>query len=339
MYTFKNTERNNKKASEFETKSMLYLLGMRTDSNEIETITIDCFNDVTGACNKFVKLWDVQSKNHSTLPPSKIGESLLTLYNNYVSDFDFFECILFIPKLDRNYLINKSENIYNYSNFTEKTKKGIKSKLIQKLNLSLLSDEEQQLNAFLDKVYFVEDANTAVEYVKRISRFKKHSTISVGIYETIFNEIRDRQSVLKNSYIENKTITQPKDVLLFNRHITKLDINTLIINRLVGIDIFSSKGVPIPFMRFLAGYEEEKCKDIIQDCNSNLSRCFFDKNGCKKFWSVSEFIVDILRHGERNVDKVFSELIKKVRIHGPYLNELTVKYLISLILSGMNDDN
>ncbi|MCA6956607.1 hypothetical protein, partial [Pectobacterium polaris] len=90
MYTFKNTERNNKKASEFETKSMLYLLGMRTDSNEIETITIDCFNDVTGACNKFEKLWDIQSKNHSTLPPSKIGESLLTLYNNYVSDFDFF---------------------------------------------------------------------------------------------------------------------------------------------------------------------------------------------------------------------------------------------------------
>lgn len=339
MYTFKNTERNNKKASEFETKSMLYLLGMRADSSEIETITIDCFNDVTGACNKFEKLWDIQSKNHSTLPPSKIGESLLTLYNNYVSDFDFFEYILFTPQLDRNYLINKSENIYNYSNFTEKTQKGIKSKLIQKLNISLLSDEEQQLNEFLDKVYFVEDVNTAVEYIKRISRFKKHSAMPVGIYETIFNEIRDRQSVLKNSYIENKIITQPKDVLLFNRHITKLDINTLIINRLVGIDIFSAKGVPIPFMRFLVGYEEEKCKDMIQDCNSNLSRCFFDKNGCKKFWSVSEFIVNILRHGERNVDKVFSELNKKVRIHGPYLNELTVKYLISLILSGMNDDN
>lgn len=250
---------------------------MRADSSEIETITIDCFNDVTGACNKFEKLWDIQSKNHSTLPPSKIGESLLTLYNNYVSDFDFFEYILFTPQLDRNYLINKSENIYNYSNFTEKTQKGIKSKLIQKLNISLLSDEEQQLNEFLDKVYFVEDVNTAVEYIKRISRFKKHSAMPVGIYETIFNEIRDRQSVLKNSYIENKIITQPKDVLLFNRHITKLDINTLIINRLVGIDIFSAKGVPIPFMRFLVGYEEEKCKDMIQDCNSNLSRCFLIK--------------------------------------------------------------
>ncbi|KHS93461.1 hypothetical protein RC86_04910 [Pectobacterium brasiliense] len=339
MYTFKNTERNNKKASEFETKSMLYLLGMRADSNEIETITIDCFNDVTGACNKFEKLWDIQSKNHSTLPPSKIGESLLTLYNNYVSDFDFFEYILFTPKLDRSYLINKEENIYNYNNFTDKTQKGIKSKIIKKLKFPPLSDEEQQLNAFLDKVFFVEDVNTAVEYVKRISRFKKHSSMPVGIYENIFNEIRDRQSVLKNSYIENEIINQPKDVLLFNRHITKLDINTLIINRLVGIDIFSAKGVPIPFIPFLVSHEEEKRKDIIQDCNSNLSRCFFDKNGCKKFWSVSECIVNILRHGERNVDSVFSELIKEVKIRGPYLNELTIKYLISLILSGMNDDN
>ena len=48
MYTFKNTEINNKKASDFETKSMLYLLGMRSDSKEIDLIAVDCFNDVTG---------------------------------------------------------------------------------------------------------------------------------------------------------------------------------------------------------------------------------------------------------------------------------------------------
>lgn len=65
MYTFKNTEINNKKASDFETKSMLYLLGMRSDSEEIEIITVDCFNDATGSNTDFSKLWDVQSKNHS----------------------------------------------------------------------------------------------------------------------------------------------------------------------------------------------------------------------------------------------------------------------------------
>ncbi len=48
MYIFKNTEITTKKASDFETKSMLFLIGMRADSNEIETIAVDCFNDVTG---------------------------------------------------------------------------------------------------------------------------------------------------------------------------------------------------------------------------------------------------------------------------------------------------
>ncbi len=44
-YTFKNTEINNKKASDFETKSLLYLIG---NKKEIEYVTFDCFNDVSG---------------------------------------------------------------------------------------------------------------------------------------------------------------------------------------------------------------------------------------------------------------------------------------------------
>ncbi|MEI8636778.1 hypothetical protein [Vibrio coralliilyticus] len=123
MYTFKNTEINNKKASDFETKSMLYLLGMREDSESIELITVDCFNDVTGIDSQFSKLWDVQSKNHSSLPPSKIGESLYTLYTNYVSNFDFYQYILFIPKLKKEYLIDDSKNIYGYNNIDVKKKK------------------------------------------------------------------------------------------------------------------------------------------------------------------------------------------------------------------------
>jgi len=120
LYTFKNTEINNKKASDFETKSLLYLLGMRSDSEEIEIITVDCFNDVTGSNTDFSKLWDVQSKNHSSLPPSKIGESLATLYNNYISSINFNEYILFIPKLNREYLVDSSLNIYSYENINKK---------------------------------------------------------------------------------------------------------------------------------------------------------------------------------------------------------------------------
>ena len=133
LYKFTNTEINNKKASEFETKSLLYLIGMRADSKEIEILTVDCFNDITGANESFSKLWDVQSKNHKSLPPSKIGESLLTLYKNFISSFDFAEYILFIPKLKRDYLIDSSLNVYGYRNIHEKQRKGIERYLIKKL--------------------------------------------------------------------------------------------------------------------------------------------------------------------------------------------------------------
>jgi hypothetical protein len=87
---------------------------MRRDSDKIDVIMVDCFNDVTGADNKFFKLWDVQSKNHKSLPPSKIAESLITLYDNYISNIKFTEYILFIPKLKREYLIDASLNTYGY---------------------------------------------------------------------------------------------------------------------------------------------------------------------------------------------------------------------------------
>lgn len=134
MYTFKNTEINNKKSSDFETKSMLYLFGMRHDSCEINLVAVDCFNDVTGMDEGLSKLWDVQSKNHSSLPPSKIGESLSTLYDNYISTISFYDYILFIPKLNRDYLEDHSLNTYGYVNIKDKQKKGIEKKLKEKIN-------------------------------------------------------------------------------------------------------------------------------------------------------------------------------------------------------------
>lgn len=49
MYQFTTTERNNEKASEYETKAMLYLFGCRQDSRDMDVFIIDCFNDVSGA--------------------------------------------------------------------------------------------------------------------------------------------------------------------------------------------------------------------------------------------------------------------------------------------------
>lgn len=337
LYTFKNTEINNKKASDFETKSMLYLLGMRSDSDEIEIITVDCFNDVTGANDDFSKLWDVQSKNHSSLPPSKIGESLSTLYDNYVSSISFCDYILFIPKLNRDYLIDDSLYVYKYGNINEKQKQGIEKKLKEKINGNKSGSMPPLFVDFLSQVTFVEDNKKISTYIKRISKFKNTKTVSEEIYDRIFNEIRNAQSSLKNSYIENEEISHPSEVLSFNRHITKAVINTLLINRLVGIDIFTFPGVPIPFVSFIAGKDEEGIKDLLQECNENLSRAFFDKNGCKEFWKLSEMIIGMIKDNpEGSVSDIYGQLESKIKINTTYLTPETVQYMISLIKTGLD---
>lgn len=340
LYTFKNTEINNKKASDFETKSMLYLLGMRSDSNEIEIIAVDCFNDVTGSNDDFSKLWDVQSKNHSSLPPSKIGESLSTLYDNYVSSISFCDYILFIPKLNRDYLIDGSLNVYDYKNINIKQKKGIERKLKDKINGNKSGNTPPLFLDFLSQVTFVEDNKRISTYIKRISRFKNKKSVPEEIYDRIFKEIRNAQSSLKNSYIENVEISHPSEVLQFNRHITKSAINTLLINRLIGIDIFSFPGVPIPFAIYIAGKDEDEIKDLLQECNENLSRAFFDKNGCKEFWKLSEMIIEIVKANlEAGVSEIHSQLESKIEIKTSYLTQETVQYMISLIKTGLENAN
>ncbi|MCO7222730.1 hypothetical protein [Pleionea sp. CnH1-48] len=341
MYEFTNTEINNKKASEFETKSLLYLIGMRADSKEIEILTVDCFNDITGANESFSKLWDVQSKNHKYLPPSRIGESLLTLYKNFISSFDFAEYILFIPKLKRDYLIDPSLNVYGYSNIHEKQRKGIERYLIKEL-----SDKKEKsvrpalLDDFFDEVVFVEDNKKISTYIKKIARFKNKRLVTEELYESIFNDIRDAQSVLKNSYIENEEIEHPSEVLKFNRHITKKQINTLLISRLVGVEVFSFSGVPTPFLPVVKNLDIEDVKDLLQDCNENLSRAFFDKNGCANFWKISEFIIQHVKgNGDDDVNTVYDALLSSVKVTTNYLTKDTILYMISLILTGVENES
>lgn len=301
MYKFKNTEINNDKASEFETKSLLYLLGMRKDSKEIEYITIDCFNDVTGLNNDCSKLWDVQSKNYKSLPPNQIGLSLYTLYDNYTSLVSFEDYILFIPKLNRDYLIDTTLNCYKYNNINEKTKKGIEKKLINEILRvnPTYSSPPPLFQSFLDNITFVEDNKKISTYIKQITNFKNKKDFSDSLYESIFNEIRAIQTNLKNTYIENKTISSTEEVLLLNRHVTKNQINTLLISRFIGIDIFAYKSIPITFLDLVREKDIEDVKDLMQECQSNLSRTFFNKNETKNFWNVSEQLIKLVKNNNK----------------------------------------
>jgi hypothetical protein len=70
MYKIQYTERNNKKANDYETRSLLYLLAMHEDSDDISLFFVDCVNDLTGSNDDCSKLWDTQAKGVSSLNPT-----------------------------------------------------------------------------------------------------------------------------------------------------------------------------------------------------------------------------------------------------------------------------
>lgn len=345
MYRFLYTERTNEKASEFETKSLLYLMSMRKDSSEINYFLIDCFNDVTGMNASCNKLWDIQSKGIKTLTPRKIGESLITLFENFLSDIDFSFYLLFFPRVDNRYLLHSEIQVFGTTNFKKeyipKIIEGLQKEYIRRHEL-LTQDIMEQIQSFIQIVNFVIADEDKCNYIKRLVKFRKEIEKDDEFFNSIFNEIRDKQSALKNTSIHKKEIKEIKDVLNFNKHIKKSELEMLLINRIIGNDIFKVDGIPISFYDELKSLnvDEEMARDIIQECNSNISLMLFNNNNKKNFWEFFEIIYYLIRKYPKSTlndiyIKIPIEKIKKIRV----LNETSVKLFISLLKEGFINEN
>ncbi|MBI6121291.1 hypothetical protein [Salegentibacter maritimus] len=321
-YKFTNTEINNKKAHDYETKSLLYLIGRRKDSKEIEYVTFDCFNDVSGVNKNSDKIWDIQSKNEKSLNPKKIGKYLFTLFDNFISSLEFKEFIFFSPPLNTNYKKDEKLNIYSVSNIESKTLERIRNGLKEEVkrvkgSKDIYSVEQTE---FLKKVIFVEDIGLENEYVKTITKFKNVDLKTDAFYKSVFQDLRDIQSAKKNTYIENSEIVEIREVLNFHRHLYAKDIELLIISRIIGCEIFNYQSIPIYFSPLLDGYDLEDRRDIIQDCNSNLSRAFYNKNCNRLFWNLCEEIIKCLeKHESRDIEELFESIFPDYKMKISYL--------------------
>ncbi len=341
-YIFKNTERNNKRSSDFETKSMLYLIGQNKDKEEIEYVIFDCFNDVSGINEDTDSIWDIQSKNEQSMNPKKIGKYFYTLFDNYISSFNFKEFIFFAPRLKSDYKKDVQLSVYNTDNFQDKTldriKIGLNEEIIRVKGNQVNYDLEQE--NFLKQIVIVEDNKNESEYIKTVTNFKNLDIKDENFYKSIFEELRDIQTAKKNSYIENSTISQIIEVLDFQRHLSVKDIETLIISRIIGCELFTYKSIPLYFSPLLDGKDIEDKKDILQRCNSNLSKAFFDKNSNQIFWRVCEDIIAFLENNAvADITSAFETIFPQYKPKISYLSAITIKYLISIIIEGVENDN
>ncbi len=345
MYTVQNSEQNKEKSTEYETKSLLYLLAIHQEKDQIELFVIDFFNDLTGIDNNFNRLWDVQVKGRKDLNPKKIGQSLFTLVKNFTSEITFYQCILFMPKLKEGYLIDENKLTYGVDNFQVKFLKKITAGLIQENNrvdsTQKIAEDNSNLISFMNKVFFVVDSGDKSNYVRGLIDFKNKDSLGKELLISIFDEIRDKQESLKNKNVEGVQIRIPADSLKYNRHMNKNEILLLVMNRIIGgEDLFSNRTIPISFKDETNGLDEEDIRDLIMECNEKIAKAFFNKNNKKDFWKFFEKIISLVKENPAvAIRSLYSKLLDSgVKIIYPFEEKSTL-YFLSQIKEGIENDS
>lgn len=339
-YKVQSSEKLKPSGTENETKALLYLMGYREDSNEIYYFVIDFFNDVTGMSKQSDKLWDVQSKGDKKPSPKKIGEELVTLFKNYMSSFEFAQYIIFLGGVSPTLRVNNEifefgiENIKKES--LNKLKEGLKEECIKKTYINEKDISEENINEFLKVVHFVITNRDKSEYVKKIIKLSENMVPDKEVLNAIFNEIKKEQDSKKAiGVVEEEVIEYPDESLRYGRYLTTMEIRLLALNRILNQDVISSK-VPQPFIELYMAYPEEKRKDILEDCQHNLSRALFNTNCQEEFWRLLEDIfVKINQNPLDDIEKIYRKLDKEILSKCCDFDTVSTKYFIAIVKDGI----
>lgn len=341
-YTFTNTERTKKKGAEYETFAALYMLGLYPQKEKMEYILVDSFNDVSTATPNITDIYDIQSKGYKSVSQGQIGRFLYTLYKNYQTDFPFKEFILFLETMNFDYL-NNNLKVFSFSNFTDNNQKKIKTGLYKEIEerekITLNDSNIKHIDSFLDKVIFVVNQTTKEDAIKKLLPISAKKTFPDAFYISIFDEIRDKQSSLKNINIENETITTAEEVLKFNKHITKKELDVLLINRVIGVELFQDN-IPTSFFKYIKeNNRTEEMEDAILKCNEELTLMLFDKNNKNNVWKLCFKIVEVVNNNSNsNYDDIFKVIPEKMYLNAKISKDSTI-YLISRIQEGRRNAN
>lgn len=339
-YTVRSSERTRNSGAEHETKALLYLMNLRSDSNEIHYFVIDFFNDLTGMDRFADNLWDVQSKGAKNNSPAAIGKELVTLFKNYLSDLEFKDYILFLGGVSSTVRIDETLDIFDISNIKQSSlsrlKKGLKEEATEKLYINNKDITDNNIDEFLKRVLFVIDNKSSSEYVKAI--IKDHPDIipEEKILNAIFNEIRNTQSELKNTVVEGVVIQTSDEVLHYCRHLTNSEIKLLTLSRIINRNPVEKKSIPPSFVSIYSAWVPEKQSEMLDQCVQTLCKALFNKNAATEFWNLFENIYSlIVKNPTYSVQKIYQSLDIQTRNASPDFDAISLKYFISVVKDGI----
>lgn len=336
-YIISASEKTRKSASETETKALLYLMNFDENSSQIHYYVIDVINDISGHSIDMVNSWDVQSKGNKSPSPKSIGKEIVTLFKNYMSEFNFMKSILFLGGASSTFRINQTIKVFGMENVSSTAKakmiEGLKEESIKKEYIANEWITDENIENFLEQLTFVIDDKGKTEYVRGIINLKTSVIVNDEILISIFDSIRDVQSAKKNNMkVEGKSLNSLMDILRFKRHMTSDEIRIMALNRIVNTNIMD-KGMPICFNEVIGHLSKNDIKDVVEDCKLNISKSLFDKNNSDNFWELFGEIYTLLTGNPQGTIEEIFVLIDQNKINCVHhLDEMAVKYLIALIM-------
>lgn len=338
-YKVASTERTTAQASNAETKALLYLMNLRDDSDEIFYFVVDFFNDVTGMNKSAVKMWDVQSKSSNNVHPQKIGQNLVTLYKNFLSDFEFHSFILFMGSPSNTVRIDDKKTSFGIDNIKPSALKkiffGLKNEALRVSYIDSSKVSDNNLYDFLDRVLFVVDDKEPYEYIRPMIKVKPELIPDNNTLTGIFNEIRNQQTSKKNGRsVENITISLPQESLNYFRHLESDKIKLLVLSRAINVNPMD-QNVPRSFIPIINNVPPEEQKEFLEDRKIGLCRAFFDKNNGDLFWGIFEEICSLVRKNPKdNVNQLYARM-NTVREQSELFDIMTLKFFIAKIMDGL----
>lgn len=343
-YTVKSSERTRSSCSEYETKALLYLMNLRSDSNEIHYFVIDFFNDLTGMDRFAENLWDVQSKGAKNNSPAAIGKELVTLFKNYLSDIEFKDYIMFLGGVSNTVRNNDNLCVFDISNISDtalpKLKEGLIDEATKKTYIDNVDITNENIAGFLEKVIFVVDDRSPEDYVKAI--IKDHpAVIPEGrILRAIFNEIKNIQSGFKNTLVEGVVIQTTDEVLNYCRHLTNSEIRLMTLQRIINRNPVEKRSVPLSFLSIYNNWPPEKQREMLDECVQTLCKALFNKNAASEFWNLFENIYSlIVSYPSYSVQEIYQAIDSEKRNASPDFDVVSLKYFIAVVKDGIQNDN
>ena len=341
-YVFDTSERTTSSGNVAETRALLHLLCFDDDRDEIDAFAIDCFNDVTGMNDSSTVLFDVQSKATSSTSPRGIGEDLVTLYKNFLSEFApyFRSYTLFLGGVSSTVLQDTSLSCFRFDDMQPKAQAKVRAALLAACSEKIYIDDalvtDESIDRFLDIVKFTQSMPTDTDYIRPLIRTSAAVMPDDRVLQRIFNEIRDSQSRFKNRpSVSNKAITVPSQVWDYSRVLRRRLIELLVIERVINRNPMKDP-VPESFGGYLSNQVPEDEEEVIEDCRNAITLQYFDKNNKEPFWRLLDAVVSELDNDpDACIEDIYSRVDNVIRSDCAHLNRPALLYFIANIKDGM----